>query len=128
MSKCYTARVDWLWIISILLLNVSLSHQWGFWFGGGQTGELSAFGGAIGPNDILCAKKLIGRGTKLPINIPFSISIPIRAYYAEAVEYDRRGFMVGIKNGALNTNSITLFISGPRTLPYFVIVDFYCTP
>ncbi|XP_055537589.1 uncharacterized protein LOC129725603 [Wyeomyia smithii] len=133
MNKCRVdssniRSVKWLCFAVAILCVVKPSHQWGLWFGGGASGELSYFAGSIGPGDILCAKMLVGRGTKLPVDIPFSISIPIRAYNAEAVEYSRYGFQLGVRSGALNSNSITLFIAGPRTLPYYVMVDFYCTP
>ncbi|XP_055623813.1 uncharacterized protein LOC129767196 [Toxorhynchites rutilus septentrionalis] len=121
----------WFWtLLLLLLLSVGPSHQWSLfdWFGGGYNGELSHFSGAVGRDDILCAKRLVGRGTRLPINIPFTTSIPIRAYLAEASDFNRNGFQVGVRSGNLDSNSVTLFIAGPRALPYYVMVDFFCTP
>ncbi|XP_055601771.1 uncharacterized protein LOC129750769 [Uranotaenia lowii] len=119
------------WTLLILLMAVGQSYQWLPFlggFGGGGTGELSYFAGSIGQGDILCAKRLIGKGTQLPVQVPFATSIPIRAYSAEAQQYNRNGFSIIVESGAINSNTITLSFNGPRSLPYYIIVDFYCTP
>ncbi|XP_062705126.1 uncharacterized protein LOC134287383 [Aedes albopictus] len=113
-------------VFIVLILHTVVDHctAWPVLSG---SPELSHFNGAIARTDITCARRVIGKGTALPVNVYFATPLTITAYSAEATEYSKQGFTLGIGNGGLNKNSISLNVGGPiSVLPYAVEVSFYC--
>ncbi|EAT48719.1 AAEL000280-PA [Aedes aegypti] len=110
----------------LIILILFVADQYNAWPLLSGSPELSHFNGAIARTDITCARRVIGKGTVLPVNVYFSTPLTITAYSAEAVEYSKHGFTLGIGNGGLKKTSITLNVGGPTILPYAVEINFYC--
>ncbi|XP_062541005.1 uncharacterized protein LOC134209036 [Armigeres subalbatus] len=116
------------YIASLLFLTLIIIDQCtGIWPWSSALGELSHFHGRIAQNDILCAHRVIGKGTTLPASIYFATPLSITAYLAEASKFHKEGFTLGINNGGLQMNSVGLVIGGSGPiLPYAVEVSIYC--
>ncbi|XP_053666131.1 uncharacterized protein LOC128715274 [Anopheles marshallii] len=91
-----------------------------------SNGDFSYFYGTIAPTDTLCAKKVVGIGTKTPVQVDYSSTRPITAVSLDASNVAYQGFNVLITRGAIGQKGITFSLNGPWVLPYYVELDYYC--
>ncbi|KFB45059.1 hypothetical protein ZHAS_00012885 [Anopheles sinensis] len=94
----------------------------------GSNGDFSYFYGKIAPTDTLCAKKVVGIGTKTPVQVDYSSTQqrPITAVSLDASNVAYQGFNVFVAGGAIGQQRITFSLTGPWILPYYIELDYYC--
>ncbi|XP_050075928.1 uncharacterized protein LOC126563336 [Anopheles maculipalpis] len=91
-----------------------------------SNGDFSYFYGTIAPTDTLCAKKVVGIGTKTPVQVDYSSKRPITAVSLDASNVAYQGFNALITRGAIGQQGITFSLNGPWLLPYYIELDYYC--
>ncbi|XP_049299612.1 uncharacterized protein LOC125772194 [Anopheles funestus] len=91
-----------------------------------SNGDFSYFYGTIAPTDTLCAKKVVGIGTKTPVQVDYSNMRPITAVSLDASNVAYQGFNALITRGAIGQKGITFSLNGPWVLPYYIELDYYC--
>uniref|UniRef100_A0A182SIV1 Reelin domain-containing protein n=1 Tax=Anopheles maculatus TaxID=74869 RepID=A0A182SIV1_9DIPT len=91
-----------------------------------SNGDFSYFYGTIAPTDTLCAKKVVGIGTKTPVQVDYSSKRPITAVSLDASNVAYQGFNALITRGAIGQQGITFSLNGPWVLPYYIELDYYC--
>ncbi|XP_041773783.1 uncharacterized protein LOC121594519 [Anopheles merus] len=91
-----------------------------------SNGDFSYFYGTIAPSDRLCAKKVVGIGTKTPVQVDYSSTRPITAVSLDASNVAYQGFNALITRGAIGQQGITFSLAGPWVLPYYIELDYYC--
>uniref|UniRef100_A0A182U2D1 Uncharacterized protein n=1 Tax=Anopheles melas TaxID=34690 RepID=A0A182U2D1_9DIPT len=91
-----------------------------------SNGDFSYFYGTIAPSDRLCAKKVVGIGTKTPVQVDYSSTRPITAVSLDASNVAYQGFNALITRGAIGQHGITFSLAGPWVLPYYIELDYYC--
>uniref|UniRef100_A0A182QXM8 Uncharacterized protein n=1 Tax=Anopheles farauti TaxID=69004 RepID=A0A182QXM8_9DIPT len=94
---------------------------------GNSNGDFSYFYGTIAPTDALCAKKVVGIGTKTPVQVDYDGARPITAVSLDASNVAYQGFNVLVTRGAIGQKAITFTLAGPWVLPYYIELDYYCT-
>ncbi|XP_053674515.1 uncharacterized protein LOC128724818 [Anopheles nili] len=91
-----------------------------------SNGDFSYFYGTIAPTDTLCAKKVVGIGTKTPVQVDYSSTRPITAVSLDASNVAYQGFNALVTRGAIGQRAITFSLNGPWLLPYYIELDYYC--
>uniref|UniRef100_A0A182MU46 Farnesoic acid O-methyl transferase domain-containing protein n=1 Tax=Anopheles culicifacies TaxID=139723 RepID=A0A182MU46_9DIPT len=91
-----------------------------------SNGDFSYFYGVIAPTDTLCAKKVVGIGTKSPVQVDYSSKRPITAVSLDASNVAYQGFNALITRGGIGQLDITFSLNGPWVFPYYIELDYYC--
>ncbi|XP_058122921.1 uncharacterized protein LOC131293904 [Anopheles ziemanni] len=117
LSGSFTTATLLTFCLLPLLLQVAQSSN----------GDFSYFYGKIAPTDTLCAKKVVGIGTKTPVQVDYSSAQrPITAVSLDASNVAYQGFNVFVAGGAIGQQRITFSLTGPWILPYYIELDYYC--
>ncbi|XP_050093916.1 uncharacterized protein LOC126576652 [Anopheles aquasalis] len=122
MVHYWTSQPVLLLLLGTLVMLVQVQSQ------SGSNGDFSYFFGKIAPTDRLCAKKVIGVGTRTPVQVDYSAPKPITAVSMEASNVAYQGFNVLITRGAIGQPAITFSLNGPWVLPYYIELEYYCAP